>query len=76
MRVTNDSKRVVNLGGRVSLAPGKSIAIAADAMWLTRSPLFKAYVKDKTLSVYDGKPAKQKLDAKAPKADAKEKLTA
>lgn len=72
MQITNNSDRVVSLGGSVKLAPGATAPVASDARWLVKTPLCKAYIADGTLTVDQH----QKLDAKAAKASDKTKLTA
>lgn len=67
MRLKNNSGRTIALGGAVRIAPGGEVNLAADAQHLAESPLVKAYLTDRTLTLVDDK-AKTKLTADKPKA--------
>ena len=67
MRLKNNSQRTIHLGGTVRIVPGGEAVLAPDAQHLAESPLVKAYLTDRTLTLVDDK-AKAKLTADKPKA--------
>jgi len=69
MRLRNNSKRTIVLGGNARIVPGGEMILAADAQHLAASALVKAYLSDKTLSVVGAGKVRMTADRKV-KAEA------